>query len=289
MVAQDKLKSTYSLLLIAALAVFLGRGYQHLFWDAPYRTLLWDENWLKGIVEHLTSYSWEQFITSLKVDDQIQGSIRLTGIFYLFCGICVLFVRKHRLLRFPIYLGVVALVILAGLYMKEKFFHIGQFLEYSLQFMSPIFLIWYLRTGMTPRLVFLMKIMIALTFTCHGLYAVGYYPRPGNFVDMTINSLGLTEADAIRYLNFVGLMDFIIAVCIFLPWEISKFALGYAILWGTLTTSARLVSYVELDEFLTLLHQWGFEALYRLPHFIIPIAVFRYYYTKKTAVDAHSG
>lgn len=121
-----------------------------------------------------------------------------------------------------------------------------------------------------------MKITIALTFTCHGLYAVGYYPRPFNFVDMSMNSLGISESNAIQYLNVVGFLDFIIAIGLFLPWKISRFALGYAILWGTLTTSARLVSYLEIDQFATLLHQWGFEALYRLPHFLIPCAAWLY-------------
>lgn len=266
-------KSIYFCFLFAALAVFLGRGYQHLFWDAPYRALFWDENWMKGIVELCTSYSWEQFITSMDMDDRVQGSIRFSGALYLICGICVLLVSKVKWLRFPIYFGVGMLIILASLYMKEKFFHVGQFFEYSLQFMSPLFLIWYLQKGITPRLFLALKITIALTFTCHGLYAIGYYPRPGNFVDMTINILRFSESNAIQYLNVVGLLDFILAVCIFLPWRISKFAIGYAILWGTLTTSARLVAYLELADFFPLLHQWGFEALYRLPHLLIPVVV----------------
>ncbi len=272
MVVQNHSK-TYYLLLVAALAVFLGRAYQHLFWDAPYRALLWDELWMKGIVERLTSCTWEQFITSMEMDDRVQGSIRLSGLFYLFCGICVLFVRNTKWLRLPVYLGACMLVILASLYMKTKFFHLGQFFEYSLQFMSPLFLIWYLKYGINTRLLIVMKITIALTFTCHGLYAVGYYPRPGNFVDMTINSLGLSETNAIQYLNIVGMLDFILAICIFLPWKFSKFAIGYAVLWGLLTTSARLVAHLELDGFFNLLHQWGFEALYRFPHFLIPITV----------------
>ena len=282
MVVTDNSKSIYYFLLIAALAVFLGRGYQHLFWDAPYRALLWDESWMKGIVESLTSYSWEQFITSMEMDDRVQGSIRFSGLYYLLCGICVFFVRKFNWLKYPIYIGVFLLVILASLYMKEKFFHIGQFFEYSLQFMSPLFLLWFLKKGMTPRLLLVIKITIALTFTCHGLYAVGYYPRPGNFVDMTINSLGISESAAIQYLNVVGLLDFILAIGIFLPWKFSKFAIGYAILWGSLTTSARLVAHLEIDGFFHLLHQWGFEALYRVPHFLIPITVFWYYFNAKS-------
>lgn len=274
-------KSIYVILLLACLAVFFGRGYQHLFWDAPYRSLLWDENWMKGIVESLTSYSWEQFITSLQIDDQVQGSIRLSGVFYIICGFCALFVRKIKWLRFPIYFGVGMLIILAGLYMKTKFFHVGQFFEYSLQFLSPLFLIWYLKNGMTPQLILIMKVAIALTFTCHGLYAFGYYPRPGNFVDMTINILGLSEMNALKYLNVVAMLDFILAVGIFFPWKFSKFAIGYAILWGLATTSARLVAYVEFNDFFNLLHQWGFEALYRVPHFLIPLCVFRWCYKER--------
>ena len=77
---------------IAAVCVFWGRAWQHLFWDAPYRTLLWDEVWMSGIVEFLSSMTWEDYVTSTPVDNGIQTSIRISGWIYAVAGLAVILV-----------------------------------------------------------------------------------------------------------------------------------------------------------------------------------------------------
>ena len=60
------------------------------------------------------------------------------------------------------------------------------------------------KTGEAETVLYL-KIAIALTFSAHGLYAIGYYPQPGVFVDMLINILHFSETTA---------KDFLFVLCL---------------------------------------------------------------------------
>ncbi len=268
----------FRLVQIATICVFLGRAWQHLVWDAPFRTLLWDENWMSGIITGIFNTSWNDYITSPEVDAGIQMTIKSFGVFYLICALMALFIQRWRKIGAVfMYLGSFSLILLALLYCKERFFSVGQFLEYSLQFSSPVLLYFcvkqsYIRSG----LIFWMKVFIAFTFVCHGLYAFGYYPRPGYFTEMTMLILGVSENTAITFLKIAGILDFIIGVGIFLPHKIAKWIMLYAVIWGGLTTLARVVAYVEFDYFWETANQWVFESVYRVPHFTIPLAVWYY-------------
>jgi hypothetical protein len=273
-----KIRLLFILVQAAAVCVFLGRGWQHIFWDAPYRALLWDEAWMSGIVERLFDMPWKEYVTSPQVDRNIQGWIKGTGFFYMICAITALFIRKlGKPGRIVLSLGGLNLVFLAALYCKEKFFFAGQFLEYTLQWSSPFFLAYFAGGGsFNSKAIFLLKVATALTFTCHGLYAAGYYPRPGNFGEMVISITGWAEADAITFLNIAGAMDFIVSVLIFLPKRIAIPALGYVVIWGFLTTLARIWAYFYVDFWAGSLHQWLHESIFRTPHFLLPLVILLY-------------
>lgn len=269
------LQLPFRLIQFATISVFLGRAWQHLFWDAPFRVLLWDEPWMKPIIEGLFQTPWDTYITSMAVDDGIQGTIYSFGIFYLICALISAFITQVPKWTAKIILaGATGLFFLACLYCKEKFFSVGQLLEYSIQIISPILLYLWVYPKVTAfnyRLI--AKIAIALTFTCHGLYAVNYYPRPGNFVDMIINTIGCSETTAINLLMLAGIMDFIVSILLFFPGKIGRVALGYMVLWGFATTAARYTSYVEMDYLMESLNQWTWQVLIRLSHFMIPLAI----------------
>jgi len=263
----------------SVICVFAGRAYQHLLWDAPYRALLWDELWMKRIVEVVFSMEWETFITSLEVSDNIDLFIKGTGFLYLLCALLALFIRRVPRATYGILLlGAVNLIFLAFLYYKEKFYNVGQFFEYALQFTAPIVLWKMMKVGrLTRELMMMVKIAIALTFICHGLYAIGYYPQPGYFVQMILNILGVQEAEAINLLKAMGYLDFAVSILIFCPPSIAKPALLYAIFWGFATAMARIWSNWNIDFLAESLHQNAFESLYRFPHFLIPLAVWFWY------------
>lgn len=265
----------FLLVQIASVCVFLGRAWQHLFWDAPFRTLLWDEFWMKGLVENFSTLTWKEYITSSATDTMIQRIIQGFGIFYLITAMVALRVKSvgPRIGKLLL-VGSFFLACLAALYCKEKFYSIGQFLEYALQFSSPLFLYALTFSKLdTRRLVFLMKVALAFTFVCHGLYAFNYYPRPGNFVQMVIDILGVSESTSFSILNFAAIMDFLLAVLIFFPPKIAQWALLYAFGWGLATSLARVWANFYWDFPLESLHQWGFEMIMRLPHALIPLAL----------------
>ncbi len=268
-------KQAFVLLKIAAASVFAGRAYQHIFWDAPYRELLWDDQLMPPVIEALTPWTWHEYVTNLAVDEVFHQWMIGIGIFYALLAVACLFYEKMpKWVSWPIWLGVAGQVVLALLYMKEYFLHVGQFLEYALQFCAPAFLIVYFkRQEFSPQLVRAMKWATALTFICHGLYAVGYYPRPGLFTSMTMQILGLSEPVAMNFLTLAGWLDFVVAAGIFLPFKWSKWFLGYAAIWGLLTSFARLLGNFYWDFPMQSLHEWAYQVTYRLPHGLIPLVI----------------
>ena len=262
---------------LSSLAVLLGRAWQHLFQDAPYRALLWDESWMGGIIRILGWESWDQYITSSGADHGIDILIGSIGLVLLLSFLITLFWRisAHWLRQIFWLISGLILVVLAFLYTKEKFYAIGQFFEYSLQFGSVLLLWSFFRHKWIPRqFILTVKVAIALTFVCHGLYAIAHYPRPGNFVDMCIQFFGMSEAGAHQFLWYAGFFDFVAAALIFVPSRlISNIGLGYCVIWGGMTAFARLFANYYGQEVGEWLFTYLPETLYRFPHFLVPLGL----------------
>ncbi len=267
----------FLILQIATVAVFLGRAWQHLYWDAPYRVLLWDESWMRPIIEGIFQTKWEDYVTNLDVDKGIQTFIRCTGGFYVLCAIMAMLIQKFKKVAIIIlWMGAASLFLLASLYAKDRFFQAAQLLEYALQFSTPVFLIiLYKQQAVSQRLIFAMKIAIALTFTCHGMYAIGFgnAQRSVEFMNMTMSILHVSERGAVYFLKTVGILDIIASILIFLPFRIAVVALWYCVGWGMLTCIARMWSHFYLENWQGTLLQWLHESVYRFPHFLIPLFV----------------
>lgn len=266
-------KKIFQIVQIATVAVFLGRAWQHWFREVPYRTLLWDENWMRPLIEGIFGTPWETYVTTS--DAGIQIFIKSIGGLYLLCALAAIFIKRWEKIAIGLLtLGGFSLILLAALYCKEKFFHLGQFLEYTLQWSSPFFLIWlHKNQDITSKTMQLMKIAVALTFICHGLYAIGYYPRPAGFMEMTMSILPLNDGEAVRFLQIAGILDFVAGVLIFLPGRVGMGAITYCLIWGFLTTIARIWAHFYPDFLENLLMQWVHESVYRFPHFLIPMAI----------------
>lgn len=266
---------------IATVAVFLGRAWQHLRWDAPYRDLIWDEKWMGGLVPLLGYPNWESFVTDPRTDQVIQQLIQGIGGYYLLCVLAAIWINRFgKIGPWILRIGGFSLIFLAALYAKEKFYFIGQFLEYTLQWSTPFFLVAFARQNtITIRQISLLKIAIALTFICHGLYAVGYSPRPEIFQTMVINILGFDNDMAIHFLNLAGLLDFVFALALFVPWpKLNLLALAYLTFWGFMTTIARVWAFVHWEFLGAGLAQWLHESVLRIPHFLMPLVLFLWLY-----------
>ncbi|WP_442265823.1 hypothetical protein ACSIGC_16220 [Tenacibaculum sp. ZS6-P6] len=264
-----------NLLKLSVFFIFIGRAWQHLFWDAPYRTFFWDESLLKPIIENWFGVSWRIYATSSTTDFLVQSLIIGKGFLYVMAAISSLLITKSnkKILKIPIFIGGVSLVILTILLTKEKFYHFAQFFEHSIQFGLPFVLLYSLKEGYNKqKLIVILKILIVVTFFSHGLYAFGVYPVPGKFVDMVINIFGCSESFALSFLYIAGILDFVIAVLIFIP-KLSKYVLIYAVVWGLLTALARVAANFYWDFPIQSLHQNLYQVIYRLPHGITPLIV----------------
>lgn len=262
------------------LLVFLGRAWQYWFYDAPYRELLWDQERMEPLLGNIFGINWSQWVTNPRYDVAIAHFIDGVGIFYLVCCLAVLLLNKFpKLATFLLWTGALSLFLLAGLYFKAKLYNFGEFMEYALQFSSPVILVFLFREKkINPRLTLAIKMAIALTFVGHGLYAVNFHPRPANFLVMCINILELTESQAVIFLNLAGTLDFVIAIAIFLPFrKVNLIALAYAASWGFATAMARPWAYFYVDFWQDSLHRWWFEAAFRMIHSIGPLVLFLYY------------
>lgn len=266
--------STSTILRIACFCVFAGRAWQHLVWDAPFRTLLWDQELMQHIIESLTSMTWEQYTSSAQVDGYIQLAIRATGWLYAACAVLSLFINKNmKRTGYLLLGGAMSLSILAFLDFKEKFFEMGMLMEHLVQISAPLLLFAALFTDiLKKRIILFAKIAVAITFIGHGLYAWGYYPQPGPFVDMLINILGFSESFARDFLKVAAVLDFIVAALIFIP-RASRASLIYCIAWGGLTAIARIVSGFNSDFILQSLNQYTFEVMFRLSHALVPVFI----------------
>ncbi len=153
-----------------------------------------------------------------------------------------------------------------------------QLIEHGSKLLLPVLIFVRNFSGWTrEHTQFSLKIIIALTFVGHGLFAVGWHYVPGNFHSMTTSILGLTGNQATNFLFTVGTLDFIAATCLFLPKPFYKPALVYLVLWGTLTTLARTafpISTSDLD--FNSMYQGIAGTVYRIPHAMLPMLLFAY-------------
>lgn len=270
----DIQKQFILVLKISAIAVLIGRAWQFLFWDAPYRALLWDESLMIPIIEGWFNMKWEDWASSEIVNQNIQLSIRFTGVLYVIGIIMILLVNKKR--KWPdiiLWINVFFLFLLAVLQTKEVFYHVGQFFENSSQVGVIIILISFLRRWLSEKkLLLFIKILIGLTFFSHGLYAINYYPRPGVFVDLMLNTLGTSESFAHSLIFIVGVIDIVIAMMLFIP-SFSKISLWYAFFWGLITAFVRVIANTYLDFFWSSMHQSWYLTSYRLVHGLLPLSL----------------
>ena len=155
---------------------------------------------------------------------------------------------------------------------QQKGYQLPQFFEHSAQLGAPLLLVWVLyRTSNPARVLRGVKVLVAITFLCHGLYAFGWpYPRPPHFVEMVTHSLGVTEAFAHPFLTSAGLLDFLVVLLLFVP-RASRVALWYCVAWGALTSLARIAANVEVEDFASTLSRWWWETAVRTPHALLPL------------------
>ncbi|KJS04872.1 MAG: hypothetical protein VR77_10040 [Flavobacteriales bacterium BRH_c54] len=260
------MKKTETIIKITLVLLLLGRTIQHLFFDSPIRGVLYSKHFVNPILQ-LLNINFNDYINSPNLDDSINTVIIIIGILFLtLSGLTLLLYQLNNTAKkIVLYFSCFMLVLIAFGYFKEKSLSIGQFFEYSSQMFLPLFFLIK-----KQKQLFFFKLTIGITFFCHGLYAIGYYPIPANFVQMIISGTSFNNEQAFIFLHLVGVLDFIFAIAIFIP-KIETPFLWYGVIWGFLTSFARIYTNVYVDFFSSTLFYWIYEFLVRIPHFIIPL------------------
>jgi len=249
-----------------------GRVYQFLFLEPPLRAFLLDTGLMKPFIEGVLGIEWFEYVTNRVYEARVNMILTSLGVLLVLAMLSTVFYWqkfvKKILPAIMIVASIVLLITSIGYYW-DKSTQMGQFWEYSLQFGLPIIFILLLKDKDKSAFV-LAKIFTSLTFIAHGLYAVGFYPVPGEFVHMTSRLLGITDDPAKTFLYVAGIIDFVFGVAIWIP-KIQKPALVYGLLWGFATAFARLIGFYYHQLALISLHQSFFEMLVRLPHGAVPL------------------
>ncbi|MTB53861.1 hypothetical protein [Lewinella sp. W8] len=268
-----KLRHTSFLLRAAAVAAALGLGLVGLFHDLPLRVLLWDAAWWTPVAEAL-GYEWTEWVTSPVIDQNINLVGKIIGVICCLAGGTMALTNRPKILRVAVVAATVFLVLQQLLLWKDHFWQIGHLMEYSLRAGAPL-LWWYFFRGRSNGAVrTAIRWAVALTFLGHGLYAAGVHPVPGHFILMTQSGLGVGEQVARNLLLLVGVLDFLAALLLILPNEkAQRLSLYWIIPWAILTTLARIWSYSTLVPLDTLLSQWIPATIIRLPHILVPMAL----------------
>jgi len=262
---------------LSALAVFFGRSWQHLDRGGPYLTLFTNDLLFRPLVELFSEMSWSAYIRSSEV--ATFGKNVGYGMGYFF-GIAVIWIILYQWIprwinRLVTIITTIALFILALTLFQQQAFRVAQFFEYTCQISTPFLFYHFFYNQITKdRLQLLLKIIIALTFISHGLYAIGYYPIPGKFIGMTNRGFGSTDEVSRLVLLTVGWLDIILSLALFLPLKkIQTASIIYMIIWGILTAFARIWANYYHDLGWYSLNQWIPETIYRFPHFLLPLAL----------------
>lgn len=273
----NKNKLIFLLLQISTISVFIGRAWQHLTKGGPYRSFFLNDNTGRHLMEWYWGMDWISILKSVEVSQSLRFLGEGMGYVFISFAVLTLFIKvlPRSLSIIILWTGAFFLAFIAFCLFIDKNWSWGQLFEYAAQVSSPILLYFYaFRSIKSSRFLLFLKIAVAITFICHGLYAIGYYPQPGRFIDMVINGLGVNQSMAKQILYVAGILDIIISIGLFFPqkWILLPSVI-YALLWGLATTIARLWTnyYPALWE--ASLKQWTPEVLFRFPHWILPLII----------------
>jgi hypothetical protein len=88
-----------------------------------------------------------------------------------------------------------------------------------------------------------------------------------------MNGFGIDELSTKAFLWHIGIIDILAAIALFIP-KIRILAIYYMIIWGFLTSMARLVGNYHDDLFFETFNQYWFQVVFRFGHFLVPIWLF---------------
>ncbi len=271
------------LLRVGTFLCFGGWAWVHFYWEGPYGTLVWHDSTFE--MAQNWGLSWEDFVGTGANDGVVQVWLGRLFWLYLACAVASLVSAESKKLVWLKWIQSALLVLGMGLlsllafakYVKADF-ELPALVEQGGQVFMPLILVLALVLGVRHwATIGLAMLALVLTFVGHGSYAMGFWPTPPQFVGMTTLITEWEYEGVIKFLWYVGLVDLIICIGLLTPMK--RLCVGYAFIWGMLTSIARPYSGMSWD-----LNYWGadqylHEAIYRAPHFVIPAFLFVHWTT----------
>lgn len=229
------------------------------------------------IVKITTGLEWRDFLMNPFASKLITVFTRTMMGLLLLGLVSSFFISKKRpWAKYGLYVASVILGFQAFCSFLNVGYQLPMLLEHALRFTAPWFLVVAVLKGFTVPLQRAMLVAIGLTFSSHGMYALGLgVPVPGHFIDMVMESIGVSQPVARNLLFIAGVLDQVMVLgLIFLATR--SVSLLYGAFWGFATALARLTAYVRFDVLfgMSLLAYFP-EFLVRAPHFLIPLVVWR--------------
>ncbi|MFC4995115.1 hypothetical protein [Rubritalea tangerina] len=262
-----------SLLQLAVAVTFAARGWLMYRWDSHIRGLIWNEEAVAPLLAKVSDVSWEDF--ALESDPYITGGIEFLGIALMVGAFLTLLMRIPYFAIFK--WALIPLWAIVALDSYSNFFDVhyqeGMLIEYALQVGLPLLFLWVL---VFPRQLvawgWVACCLASMCFIGHGLYAVGHHPVPWLFQNMTMEILGVGESAAKGWLYLMGVLDFIVAIGVLVPW-LRKPSLVYMVFWGGVTSIARVLAHYEPAEKFYGMDPWVAEMFVRCSHWLVPLLV----------------
>jgi len=251
------------ILKITTAILLVGRGWQHLFWDAPYEYLFKPEwgfsSWFIG---QLTVYF---------------GWFYLLGLLFTFS----LDTRNNRL-GYTFVFHSAALLLLAHLYRADNACELPTFFLFTSQFATP--LIYYLllfTTTAIKRIMGLVKLTLSLTLGAYAWYAIGgNFGQPKIWLAGLDYYLGISPATGNIVFITLGLLELLLAIFLWIK-PFQRLAFAGTLIWGILLMLASVFLFWQEHAQWTTAFRSLWELFCLVPNAGLAFALWRYVFLKK--------
>ena len=265
-----KKRQPFRILQLTVILMFAGRVWQHWFLSTPYREFFWNRRLFGWFSDRFLGITWNEYLLSETVEQYTNGVIIGVGCVFAL-GIAGTIWVNRLAGRIGVCTAWAFLWPFAWFHFMGNIYNWALLFEFSAQFFTPLLLLYFRKDNARPEaFITLVKVVLAVTFISHGLYASGIYPVPQKFLTMTMNILPVNKAAAIGILRLAGIADFLVAVGLFYP-ALYRICLWYMMVWGFLTAFARIYANLYIFDIWRSLFQWTYDFLIRSPHYLLPL------------------
>ncbi len=249
-------------------SLLLGKLMQSVWASNPVIEFLGYESWIAPLIRPWMS--WESYATQV-YPGLSEGAAWVWTLIYALAFLWVVFPQLTKWLIWP---GIVLLLLDTGMATAGQYYWWATVLEKTLMWLTPICYLSSRYAKDQGRWMEAARYGIILVFLIHGLYALEVLPRPGYWTEMVSTTTGMSNHMATWFLKTVGILDILAALWLLLNRRVPVMVWYYLIGWGLLTAFGRLSGFITGGTWSDLLINWSYETLIRVPHGLVPLAVF---------------